>query len=84
MWGPLLHELTDAQRLAITGALSGPGTLTGPSLQALSFQGSSGVNGTASQRQGLAACVINCLCFLTKGVDPLTITSVGGEGSGLI
>lgn len=27
--GPLLQELTDAQRLEITGALSDPGTLTG-------------------------------------------------------
>lgn len=39
-----------------------------------------GANSTASQRQTLAACVINCLCSLTKGTHPLQWGSRrGGE-----
>lgn len=41
-----------------------------------------GASSTASQRQDLAACVINCLCFHTKGVTRHN-GAVGGEGSGL-
>lgn len=83
-WGPLLQEWANAQMLVITGAASEARTLMGSHTRGSQLPEKSWEpTPQPSQRLDLAACVIDCLCFLTKGVDSLMIRAVGGEGSGL-
>lgn len=67
------------RKLAITGAVSEPWTPMGSLAQASQLPVKSWEpTPQPGQKQGLAVCVINCFCFLTKEVDPQTITVVGG------
>ena len=76
IWRPLPQEWANIQWLAIFGAVSEPQTLMGS--HTLGSQLSSGSHIHSQPKAKLGCPVINCFCFLTKGVDALKIRAVGG------
>lgn len=76
IWRPLPQEWANIQWLAIFGAVSEPQTLMGS--HTWGSQLSSGSHIHSQPKAKLGCPVINCFCFLTKGVDTLKIRAVGG------